>query len=68
MTPARDGGWRAERKGSNRALAKSDRKPEVIRRARDVAKAQGGRLVIHKANGRIQEERTYGADPRRSRG
>ena len=68
VTPSRDGGWRAERQGSNRAVAKSDRKPEVIRRARDVAKAQGGRLVIHKANGRIQEERTYGPDPRRSRG
>ncbi|MDQ4005096.1 MAG: hemerythrin domain-containing protein [Actinomycetota bacterium] len=68
VTPTRDGGWRAERAGSNRAVAKSDRKPEVIRRARDVAKAQNGRLVIHKANGRIQEERTYGPDPGRSRG
>jgi hemerythrin superfamily protein len=68
VTPSRDGGWRAERRGSNRAVAKSDRKGEVIRRARDVAKSQGGRLVIHKANGRIQEERTYGSDPRRSRG
>ena len=68
VTPARDGGWRAERRGSNRAVAKSDSKQEVVKRAREVAKSQSGRLVIHKADGKIQEERTYGDDPRRSRG
>ena len=68
VTPTRDGGWRAERAGSNRAVAKGDRKQDVVRQARDVAKRQNGRLVIHNAKGRIQEERTYGADPRRSRG
>jgi hypothetical protein len=33
-----------------------------------VAKSQRGRLVIHRQDGRIQEERTYGKDPARTRG
>jgi Uncharacterized protein conserved in bacteria (DUF2188) len=69
VTPdKRTGGWRAERSGSNRPVARGDRKDDVVKKARDSAKRAGGRLVIHKANGRIQEERTYGSDPRRSRG
>lgn len=62
------GGWKATRSGSSRPLARSDSKQEVVRRARVSARRQKGRLVIHKANGRIQEERTYGPDPRRTRG
>jgi hemerythrin superfamily protein len=69
VTPdKRTGGWRAERSGSNRPVARGDRKDDVVKKARDSAKRAGGRLVIHKANGRIQEERTYGSDPRRKRG
>ena len=62
------GGWRAARSGASRALARSDSKQDVVSRARETAKSQSGRLVIHKQNGRIQEERTYGEDPRQSRG
>jgi hemerythrin superfamily protein len=62
------GGWRATKSGSKRPVARADSKQDVVRRARDSAKRQDGRLVIHKANGRIQEERTYGPDSRRSRG
>jgi hemerythrin superfamily protein len=62
------GGWRAEKQGGSRALARSDSKREVVKRARDAAKSQEGRLVVHGQDGRIQEERSYGADPVRSRG
>lgn len=62
------GGWRAAKQGSSRALARSDSKQEVISRARETAKRQEGRLVIHKQDGRIQEERTYGNDSARSKG
>jgi hemerythrin superfamily protein len=68
VKPARDGGWRAEKRGSSRAVAAGDKKEEVVRRARERARAQNGRLVIHKRDGRIQEERSYGRDSRRSRG
>ena len=68
VTPDRGGGWRAVKAGSSRAVARGDSKGDVVRRARATAKGQSGRLVIHKADGTIQEERTYGPDPRRSRG
>jgi hypothetical protein len=62
------GGWRAAKRGSSRAIARSSAKQDVVRRAREVAKSQRGRLVIHRQDGRIQEERTYGKDPARTRG
>jgi hemerythrin superfamily protein len=68
VTPASGGGWRAEKEGTQRAVAIGDRKDEVVQKARDRARSQKGRLVIHGRNGRIQEERRYGPDPRRSRG
>jgi hemerythrin superfamily protein len=68
VTPDPDGGWRAVKQGASRALARGDSKRDVVSRAREAAKSQQGRLVIHKENGRIQEERTYGDDPRGSRG
>ena len=39
-------------------------------RARDVYKSSGtfSQLVVHNKNGRIAFERTYGGDPRRSKG
>jgi hypothetical protein len=62
------GGWRAEKRGADRASARSDSKREVVKRARELAKAQRGRLVIRGQDGRIQEERSYGADPARRAG
>ena len=66
--PDPKGGWRAAKRGGTRALARGDNKQEVLRRAREMAKAQRGRLVVRGADGKIQEERTYGPDPTRSRG
>jgi hemerythrin superfamily protein len=68
VTPASGGGWRAEKEGTERAVAIGDRKDEVVQKARVRARSQKGRLIIHGRNGRIQEERSYGPDPRRSRG
>jgi hemerythrin superfamily protein len=67
VTPASGGGWRAEKEGTQRAVATGDRKDEVVEKARDRARSQKGRLIIHGRNGRIQEERTYGPDSRRRR-
>jgi hemerythrin-like domain-containing protein len=55
------GGWRAEREGSSRAVARADDKQSVLKRARDLARSRGGRLVVHGRNGRIQEQRSYAA-------
>jgi hemerythrin superfamily protein len=62
------GGWRAEKRGASRAIARSDSKREVVQRAREVAKSQEGTLIVHLQDGRIQEERTYGADSLRKAG
>lgn len=62
------GGWRAEKKGSTRALARSDNKSEVVKRARESARAQEGTLIVHKASGGVQERRRYSTGPSRRRG
>ena len=55
--------WRLRKAGSNRALVKADTKEIAILEMRGYMKTHEGSVRIHKANGRIQEERTY----RRSR-
>jgi hypothetical protein len=68
VKPDPRGGWRAQTRGASRALARGDSKREIVARARETARSKSGRLVIRGQNGRIQEERSYGADPSRSRG
>lgn len=42
-----------------------DTKEKAIDYGRDLAKQEGqGQLVVHKADGTIEEEFTYGDDPR----
>jgi hypothetical protein len=65
------GGWRGEAKGSTRAVAKGDKKAEVVKRTIEVAKKQPkARVRIKGRNGRIQKERTYprSSDPKRTPG
>lgn len=38
-------------------------KTEAVKYSRKVAQAASGSLRIHKRNGQIQEERSYGIDP-----
>ena len=55
--------------GAARATSRHDRKDEAVRRGRDLAKRQGeSQLIVHKADGTIQGESTYGSDPRRTKG
>ncbi|HEX6330277.1 MAG TPA: hemerythrin domain-containing protein [Actinomycetota bacterium] len=53
------GGWRADKQGSSRAVARSDTKRDVVKRARELARSQGGRLVVHNTDGGVQEDRSY---------
>ena len=57
-----DSGWGVERRGASRASGRFDTKEEAVRRGRDLAKSQKGRLVIRKQDGTIKEERTYRKD------
>jgi hypothetical protein len=46
-----------------------DTKEKAIDYGRDLAKQEGlGQLVVHKADGSIEEEFTYGEDPRATKG
>ena len=63
-------GWVA--KSGGRIVSRGRTKVQAVRRTARVAKSRhtAVSVMIHKMNGRFQEERTYPrrADPRRSRG
>lgn len=66
-----DGGWKVESGGrtisKHRTQAAAER--AAVRAGRKAHDSGGlGQAVLHKSNGRIREERTYGDDPRRTRG
>ena len=50
---------RLRKAGSNRAVVKADTKELAILGMRGYMETHEGSVRIHKANGRIQEDRTY---------
>jgi hypothetical protein len=63
VVPAGDD-WKVEAAQAKRAAGVFENKDEAVKRAIELAKAQElGQVIIHKRDGTIQEERTYGADP-----
>jgi hypothetical protein len=66
-----DTGWKVESKGRTISTHRTQAAAESAAiKAGHKAQNKGGtgQAVLHKANGRIREERTYGNDPRRIRG
>ena len=64
-------GWKVEIKGRTISTHRTQVGAEKAAiKAGHKARNRGGlgQAVLHKANGRIREERTYGGDPRRSKG
>lgn len=61
-------GWAVRREGSDRASAVRPTKEQAVERGKEIAQREQGSIVVHKENGRIQEERTYGNDPFPPRG
>lgn len=57
--------WRITKAGADRASATAETKAEAIHRAVELAKNVGGlsQVKIHRQNGTIESERTYGKDP-----
>jgi uncharacterized protein YdaT len=69
VVASRSGGWNVKRENAQRASATTDTKREAIDRARDLAKAQDlGQVIVHRSDGVIQTEWTYGQDPEKHRG
>ncbi len=69
VAPNPDGGWNVKAERASRASSSHDTKASAVDRAKVLAKAQPlGQVVIHKQDGRIQTEHTYGQDPYPPRG
>ncbi|MDD5529324.1 MAG: DUF2188 domain-containing protein [bacterium] len=59
-----DNQWGIKGEGSGKIIKLFPTKPKAVNKAREMAKNnQPSQVVIHKENGRFQEERTYKEDP-----
>ena len=61
-----DDGWQGKVEKGKRASVKGDTKKEVVKKTIEIAKKnENSSVIIHKTDGKFQEERTYpkGSDP-----
>lgn len=64
-----EGGWFLKEENVKRPVAEAQNKKDAIGIAKKLAKrAKLGQVIIHKMDGKIQREYTYGKDPRSSKG
>ncbi len=64
VVPVEGGNWAVKGQHAKRAFGIHDRKDDAIERGKRLAKgAPLGQLIIHKKDGTIQTEYTYGQDP-----
>ena len=57
-------GWSVKKEGSSRSIKNFERKEDAVDFGREKAKSVDlGQLKIHKSDGKIQTEHTYGKDP-----
>ncbi|MBA3738859.1 MAG: DUF2188 domain-containing protein [Actinobacteria bacterium] len=69
VAPRKAGGWEVRAERAKRPSSAHDSKEEAVKRGRQLAQRQRlGQLIVHKRDGSIQTEHTYGEDPRRSKG
>jgi hypothetical protein len=66
LTKGSDGDWKGTLVGARRPSVSAETKAEGLERTVEIARGAGlSQVVIHKEDGIIQSERTYGKDPRR---
>jgi len=69
VTPRSEVRWAVIRKGAQRAARVFEDKKDAVEHARTLAKKHAlGQVLVHGMNGKIQDEWTYGGDPKRSKG
>ena len=56
-------GWAVKGEGNQRASSVRDTQAQAISDAQQIAKNQGGEVVIHRRNGQIRDSDSYGGDP-----
>ena len=66
----RPGGWAVQRDGTKRADSLHEKKSTAISRARELGKGADphGQVRVKGKDGKVEQEWTYGNDPRRTRG
>ena len=65
VTPDGKDGWDVQGEGNKNPSDNFERKEDAIQRGKELAKrGQLGQIKIHKKDGTIQTEHTYGKDPR----
>lgn len=68
ITP-HEGDWKVKLEGAERANKILEDKVDAVALAKELAKSAGlGQVIIHKADGTIQTEFTYGKDPEKTKG
>ncbi|TNB78802.1 DUF2188 domain-containing protein [Pseudomonas sp. Fig-3] len=69
LSPTADG-WELKKAGAERATKRAATKQELVRALADFFDGKIASVKIHRADGTIEEERTYprSADPKRSKG
>ncbi|RZK04423.1 MAG: DUF2188 domain-containing protein [Pantoea sp.] len=69
LTPTADG-WELKKTGAERATKRSATKAALVAQLSELFASKTASVKIHKADGTLEEERTYprSADPRRSEG
>lgn len=69
VLPTGDGNWKVKKNGAIKASKVYSNKDNAIDRGKELAKkARLGQIVIHKSDGTIQTEYTYGKDPTKYKG
>lgn len=69
VLPSSDGDWKVKENGSERAVKILERKTDALNLAKELAKNAGlGQVIIHKSDGSIQTEYTYGQDSEKTKG
>ncbi len=69
LSPTADG-WELKKAGAERASKRAATQQELVGSLSDFFEGKTASVKIHKADGTIEEERTYprSADPKRSKG
>jgi hypothetical protein len=63
VVPTKDNRWGVKGERNQRITKKTDTQQDAINVAREIAKNQGGEVVIHRKDGTIRDKDSYGNDP-----
>ena len=67
--PGQEKDWKIKEENIDEPLGLFSNKEEAIEKAKEIAKAnEPSQIIVHREDGQIQTEYTYGDDPRKYKG